>query len=317
MLKRVVVTGMGAVTPLGSSVASLWKGLFRSQSGIRPLLPDERVEDSAVSADVLSAIAPWTPADFSKLSSSFAGVVVGAEALESSILTAEERRREPRFVKLALLAAVEAVEAAELEVGGPQMGISMGVGMASVRDVALNAEKLAKRGARRVDPLFVPRVLPNSAAGAISRRFDLRGPSHAVSTACATGAHSIGDAYNFIRLGMATTMLAGGVDAQVDPLSVAGFSQLRALAVPREGEDVAALSRPFDEARGGFVMGEGAGVMVLEERQQAIDRGAPILAEVVGYGATGDAYHVTAPAPDGNGASACLCRQPSVPAVKS
>lgn len=319
-MRRVVITGVGAVHSLGTrGVPRLMEGLMAGRSGCRNLL------DMGAEASAELELTDAEVEALAALPSAVAAPVLGLSSAEAGLLTATERRRLPRFVRMALVAAEEAVTMAAMDLprrptdgslagdgaagGGAdalRVGAAIGVGMGSVVGTWRNADALSRRGHRRVDPFFVPRVLPNSASGAVSLRFGLRGPNHTVSTACATGAHAIGDSFNFIRTGMADAMICGGTEAVIDPLSLAGFSQLRALAAAPGGGDAGALSRPFDAARSGFVMGEGAGVLVLEERERALRRGAAVVAEVVGYGLSGDAHHPTAPRQDGSGAALAM-----------
>jgi 3-oxoacyl-[acyl-carrier-protein] synthase II len=213
------------------------------------------------------------------------------------------------FIAYALAAATDALEDAGLLsktdgslLSSPERtGVAVGAGVGSLKEVTTSNETLETRGLRRLTPFFVPRTLINLAAGHISMKFNLRGPNHSVATACATGAHSVGDAYRFVRFGDADVMVAGGTESTIDALSIAGFSRVKALSTAFNGRPSEA-SRPFDKERDGFVMGEGAGVLILEEYEHAKERGARIYAEVRGYGLSGDAHHITAPAADGRGA---------------
>lgn len=210
-----------------------------------------------------------------------------------------------RFVRYATVAAKEAMEDARwipaTDAEKSRTGVSIGSGIASMEDLEENHTIFTNSGAKKLSPYFIPKILINTAAGHISLKYGLRGPNHAVSTACATGAHSIGDAAHFIASNFADVMIAGSTEAAITPLTISGFARARALSTKFQSEPQKA-SRPFDTARDGFVIGEGAGVLVLEELNHAISRGAKIYAEIRGYGLAGDAYHLTAPCPNGTGA---------------
>ncbi|KAL7729968.1 hypothetical protein ACLKA6_009268 [Drosophila palustris] len=287
--RRVVITGSGAVTPLANNVAESWQRLLAGESAISQLgsdfkglpcqvaaqIPRERLQiDKHLSKSDLKLMSPAT--QFAIIA---ADEALAAAKLQPSELTADQRER---------------------------FGVCVGMGMFDLSEV-YGAYQQLQRGYNRVSPYFVPRLLPNMACGHISMRHGLRGPNHSVSTACATGAHAIGDALRFIRYGDADVMLAGSGEACIDPLSIAGFCRLRALSTAFN-DNPAAASRPFDKARDGFVMGEGAAVLLLEELEHARARGAPILAELLGYGLSGDAHHITSPSDDGAGATLAMRR---------
>lgn len=295
--RRVVVTGMGLVTPLGVGVATVWERVLAGATGVRrleagdlpeahcaalPQLPCQVV--ACVPQDELTA-APWAPQ--------------------------EDSRRTAKFMSYALAAAAEALQDARWRPETPEQrqatGVAIGAGMSCTTDMAEAGVLIAEGKLRRLSPFFVPKTLVNMAAGAVSIAHGLQGPNHAVATACATGAHAIGDAFSMIRRGDANVMLAGGTESCIDAVALAGFCRLKALAT-RYNDDPAAASRPFDAGRDGFVMGEGAGVLVLEELGHARQRGAPIYAEVRGYGLSGDAHHITQPPPDGIGAQLAMRR---------
>jgi 3-oxoacyl-[acyl-carrier-protein] synthase II len=291
--RRVVVTGMGAITPLGNSLVTSWKALLANESGMTTLeeaLKHQDLPDEGLSRELEAAQA---------LTCQVAAPVKGIQ----------RDARTNRFIQFALHAGAEAMTQSGLqeylsESGtNDRVGVCMGSGMSSVREVVEAARTVEQKGLRRLSPHFVPKVLTNSAAGRLSLEYQLRGPNHAASTACAAGAHAIGDAMRCIQYGDADVMLAGGAEACIDPLSMAGFSRLRALS---SQSDPHTASRPFDVDRDGFVMGEGSAVLVLEEFEHAQRRGAPILAELIGYGLTGDAYHITSPEPSGSGASRAM-----------
>jgi 3-oxoacyl-[acyl-carrier-protein] synthase II len=290
--RRVVVTGLGAVTPLGGTFCDTWRAILQEQCGITSLEQALKYQGLEHNVDVGCQVAAAIPPEY---------------------LT-ESKKNTARFVQLALQSGREAIQSARLfdylglepNSNGPiaaarreMAGVCLGVGMSSVRQVTEAMAVFQTQGPRRISPHFVPSVLGNSAAGRLSLEFSLQGPNHTVTSACAASSHAIGDAARLIQYGDANIMLAGGSEACIDPLSLTGFSRLRALSssvVPREA------SRPFDVHRSGFVMAEGAAVLVLEDYEHARARGAPILAELVGYGTTGDAHHITSPDPHGRGA---------------
>jgi 3-oxoacyl-[acyl-carrier-protein] synthase II len=291
--RRVVVTGMGLVTPLGVGVEHVWQRLLRGESGVRAL---ERVD----AADLPTKYAAQVPR----------GKGAG-EFDPASFLDHQEQRRYEDFLQYAIGAAVEAMADAKwkpaTEAEADRAGVLVGSGVGGMERIAENALLLAEKGPRKVSPFFIPMSLINEASGLISMRFNLRGPCHSVVTACATGAHAIGDAARLIEYGDADVMLAGGTEAAVCRLTLAGFTAMRALSsefndAPREA------SRPWDKKRDGFVLGEGAGVVVLESLEHAQARGARIYGELLGYGLSGDAHHLSAPAPDGNGARRAMER---------
>ncbi len=285
-MRRVVVTGMGAVTPLGVGVERSWRRILNGDSGVRAV-------SGMDAADLPCRIAAQIPAQ-------------GEGAFNpDALVPPKDQRKMDRFILLALAAAEEAVEAAGWrpteEESLERTGVLIGSGIGGLPGVAEGAVTLHEKGPRRISPFFIPSNLINLASGHVSIRHGFKGPNHAVVTACATGAHAIGDAARLIAFDDADVMLAGGTEAAVSRLGLAGFCASRAMSTGFNEEPQRA-SRPWDRDRDGFVMGEGAGVLVLEELEHARRRGAPILAEVVGYGLSGDAYHITAPAEDGNGA---------------
>ncbi|ETN61849.1 3-oxoacyl-[acyl-carrier-protein] synthase [Anopheles darlingi] len=259
--RRVVITGLGVVSPVGCNVTTAWQTILSGQS---------------------------------------------------KSFTKSELKTMARGTAFALLAAKEALTAAswtpsaEDESACQRTGVAVGMGMVDLQDICDTNEAL-KKGYNRVSPFFVPRILPNMPAGQLSIKYGFRGPNHAVSTACATGAHSIGDAFRFIRNGDADVMVCGGAEACINPLAIAGFCRLRALSTAFN-DDPTASSRPFDEHRDGFVMGEGSAIFVLEELEHARNRGVPIQGEILGYGLSGDASHLTAPRDDGTGAMLAMTR---------
>ena len=287
-MRRVVVTGLGMVTPLGSGVEPVWRRLVDGRSGLR-------------------AIQSF---DTSDLPSKIAGQVPQGETAEGHFnpddhVTPQERRRIDLFIVYGLAAADQAVADAEWrpddEESRDRTGVMIGSGIGGLQTIADAALTVHERGPRRLSPFFIPAALINLISGHVSIRYGFRGPNHAVVTACSTGAHAIGDAARLIALDDADVMVAGGAEAAVCRLGMAGFAASRALSV-HFNDTPEKASRPWDEDRDGFVMGEGAGVVVLEELEHAKKRGARIYAEVIGYGMSGDAHHITAPAPDGRGA---------------
>ncbi|SCU82649.1 LANO_0B07074g1_1 [Lachancea nothofagi CBS 11611] len=283
MTSRVVITGLGALTPLGKTVSESWSNLLRGKSGIRPIseLPDAKDYESHCPASVgVANVTGFNPMDYGDL------------------FTSQDLRRMSLFTQFAVVAAQEALKDANLlntvdEYNNERFGCVIGSGIASIQDMyesILNFDR-----GKKLPPTFVPKILANMACGNVSIKFQLRGVSHCVSTACATGNNAIGDAYNFIRLGYNDVCLAGASEASVHPLSLSGF--LRAKSITPDG-----ISRPFDKERNGFVLGEGAGLMVLESLEHAQKRGARIYAEIEGYGLTSDAHHITSPSESGDGA---------------
>ncbi len=278
---RVVVTGMGCVSALGNDVDSTWQGLVAGRSGIR-------------------TIEAWEP---SRVASRMGGEVRDLDA--TRVLDRKELRRTDRYIQFALVAAREALDHAGLpeRVEGElaeRTGVILGTGLGGVQTLVEGISTNATRGPDRISPFFVPMSIPNVGAGQLAISFGMTGPNFAVSSACATGGHAIGEAWETIRRGDADVMLAGGSEAAISEPVVGGFASMRALST--RNDDPAAASRPFDRARDGFVIGEGAGVLVLETLESAHARGAQPLAEVVGYGASADASHLTLPAPGGIGA---------------
>ena len=280
-LPRVVVTGLGVVSALGTSVAATWEGLVAGRSGIR------RIEAF----------------DPSRITSQVAGEVPGLDA--SHVLDRKELRRTDRYIQLGLVSAREAMSQAGLPERlegelAERTGVILGTGLGGVGTLVEGISMNALRGPDRISPFFVPMGIPNVGAGQVAISFGMTGPNFAVSSACATGGHAIGEAWETIRRGDAERMLAGGTEAAIFEPVVGGFASMRALSTRNDPPERA--SRPFDQARDGFVIGEGAGVLVLETLASAEARGTEPLAEIVGYGATADASHLTLPAPGGIGA---------------
>ncbi|MDV6226417.1 beta-ketoacyl-ACP synthase II [Nitratireductor aquimarinus] len=289
-MRRVVVTGMGLLSPFGLGVEHGWKSLLSGKSAASRI-------DSFEVDDLPCKIANTIPRE-------------GEGAFNpDAFLEPREQRKIGEFITYGIAAADQALEDSgwkpETEDDRYATGVLIGSGIGGIEGIAENALTLEQRGPRRISPFFIPGNIINMVSGQVSIRHGLKGPNHAVVTACSTGAHAIGDAARLIMLGDADVMLAGGAEAPITRLSIAGFSACKALSTSfNDTPEIA--SRPYDRDRDGFVMGEGAGVLVLEELEHAKARGAKIYAEVVGYGLTGDAYHITAPAEDGDGAYRCM-----------
>ncbi|MBN1399510.1 MAG: beta-ketoacyl-ACP synthase II [Anaerolineae bacterium] len=283
MVRRVVVTGMGTVSPLGNDLDTTWNALVHGRSGVATIKGFDATDyRSSIAAEVK---------DFDP---------------ENHFSRRDIRRLDP-FVQYALVAAREAVAQAQISFVdglGERTAVIIGSGIGGMTTVTGQTEILLERGPSKVSPTMIPMILPESAASMVSIEFGLRGPNMAVTSACATGANAIGEASNMIRRGIADVALCGGSEKGVIPIAVAGFSAMRALS--ERNDDPEHASRPFDRDRDGFVIGEGAGVLVIESLEHALARGATILAEVIGYGSNDDAYHITAPEPDGTGATGCM-----------
>ena len=287
-MRRVVVTGMGMVTPLGSGVKPNWDRLIAGQSGIRGI-------QSFDVSDLPAKVAGQVPR----------GETTSGLFNADDYVAPKDQRKNDAFIVFAIAAAVQAVEDSgwkpEAEADRERTGVMIGSGIGGLQVIYDASITLKEKGPRRVSPFFIPSSLINLASGQVSIRYGFKGPNHAVVTACSTGAHAIGDAARLIQYEDADVMVAGGAEAAVCRLGIAGFAASRALST-KFNDDPPRASRPWDVNRDGFVMGEGAGVVILEEYEHAKKRGAKIYAEVIGYGLSGDAYHVTAPPEDGNGA---------------
>ncbi len=283
MSRRVVVTGIGLVSSLGVGTAPTWQGLCEGRSGI-------------------GTITHFDPAQFA---SRIAGEVKGFDPLQ--FLEKKEVRKVDVFIQFALAASQFAVDAAALKVdagNATRVGVLIASGIGGFSTIEREHRALLERGPRRISPFFIPASIINLAAGHVSIRFGARGPNSATCTACSASAHAIGDAFEIIRRGDADAMIAGGSEAAITPMGVGGFAAMRALST--RNDEPARASRPFDRDRDGFVIGEGAGVLVIEALEFAERRHAPILAEIVGYGMTSDAYHITAQPEDADGAVRCM-----------
>ncbi|KAG0312959.1 Mitochondrial beta-keto-acyl synthase [Linnemannia gamsii] len=301
--RRVVVTGLGLVTPLGIGVQQSWSKLIAGECGI-------------VSLKDLPSPSPGLPG-FDTLPSQVGAVVkrTGGKELggfdSTEWLDRGDEKRMAMFTQYALAAARMAIKDANWETTTEEekerTGVCLGSGIGSLDDMATTTLSFAESGYRKMSPMFVPKILINMAAGHLTMKYGFKGPNHAVSTACTTGAHSLGDAMRFIQYGDADVMVAGGSEACIHPLAVAGFAKAKSLAT-KFNDNPSEASRPFDKDRDGFVIGEGAGVVVLEEYEHAKKRGAHIYAELRGYGLSGDAHHMTAPPENGTGAAMAMRR---------
>ncbi|CAB4377463.1 uncharacterized protein OCT59_008240 [Rhizophagus irregularis] len=315
--RRVAVTGLGLVTPLATGVRASWKKLINSESGIISLKSSQPPNNEPYKNN--STYLPYYEREkgvFNELPSTIAGVIKPGKYEDGGFDTNEwlDRGDESRmalFSHYAICAAKQALNDAEWKPTADsekdRTGVCIGSGIGSLEDVVSNTMKYNAHGSRKVSPMFVPRILINMAAGHLTMKYGFRGPNHAVSTACTTGAHSIGDASRFIQFGDADVMVAGGSEACVLPLAMSGFAKAKSLATKFNDQPEKA-SRPFDKDRDGFVVGEGAGMVVLEEYNHAINRGAKIYAELSGYGLSGDAHHITAPPENGIGAELAMRR---------
>jgi len=281
--RRVVVTGLGAVTPVGNSVGESWEAVCKGKTGIGPI----------------------TKFDTAAFDTRIAGELKGFDPLR--YVTKKERRRYDDFIIFALAAAEEAVADAALSIGGVEaerIGVIIASAIGGVETIEREKEAILSGGPRKMSVFAIPAVLANLAAGHVSIRFGAKGPISCPVTACAAGTCAIGDAFYLIRYGHADVMFAGGTDAAITPMAIGGFNRMRALSV--RNEEPGKASRPFDRDRDGFVLGEGSGVVILEEMQHALNRGAKIYAEVAGYGSTADAFHMAAPPPGHEGAARCM-----------
>ena len=286
MKRRVVVTGLGAITPVGNDVAAAWRALIDGVPGAGPI----------------------TKFDASKFPVRFACEVKGFDPLQ--YMDRKEAKRADAYAQYALAGAAQAMADAALT--DPSMydpdrvGVILGSGIGGLKSFEEQHDIYRERGPSKISPFFIPMFIADIAAGLVSMRYNAKGPNYATISACATSAHAIGDAFRTIQYGDADIVITGGSEATVTPMAIGGFANMKALSERNDAPETA--SRPFDQTRDGFVMGEGAGVVILEDYEHALRRGAHVYAEIVGYGATGDAYHLTAPAPDGEGAQRAMRR---------
>lgn len=291
-MRRVVITGLGLVSPLANGVEETWKRLLSGESGARRITEFE-VDDLACQIACRIPMGDGTNGTFNP----------------DLYMDPKEQRKVDPFIVYAVGAADQALDDANWHPQSDEdqirTGVLIGSGIGGIEGIVEAGYTLRDKGPRRISPFFIPGRLINLASGHVSIKHKLRGPNHAVVTACSTGAHAIGDAARLIAFGDADVMVAGGAESPVSRISLAGFAACKALSTKRN-DDPTAASRPYDEDRDGFVMGEGAGVLVLEELEHALARGAKIYAEVVGYGLSGDAFHITAPTENGEGAQRCM-----------
>ena len=291
-LRRVVVTGMGTVSPLGCGVEVTWANILAGKSGAK------RIDDFKVD-DIACQIAHRVPL----------GDKADGKFNADDWMDVKDQRKVDPFIIYAMAAATQAIEDAGVEPKtkeeADRTGVLIGSGIGGLGGIYETSLILEEKGPRRISPFFIPGRLINLASGYVSIRFGLRGPNHSVVTACSTGAHAIGDSWRIIAMGDADVMVAGGAESAVNRLGLAGFAAVRALSTGFNDRPTEA-SRPYDKDRDGFVMGEGAGIVVLEEYERAVARGAKIYGEIIGYGMSGDAYHITAPSEDGDGGFRCM-----------
>ena len=281
--RRVVVTGLGIVSPLGTGVEKNWQAILEGRSGIRKIT---RFASDGFASRIAGEVPDFKAEDF---------------------IDAKEIKKMDLFIQYALGAAAMAVEDSGLKIEGEfaeEVGVIIGVGLCGLDTIEVTHKALLDGGPRKISPFFIPKVISNLAAGHIAIRYGAKGVNWTPTSACASGTHAIGEAYHLIRRGMQDAVIAGGAESVITPLGVGGFSSMKALSTRNDEPERA--SRPFDKERDGFVVGEGSGVLILEEREQALKRGAKIYAEVIGYAANGDAYHMTAPSPEGEGAARCM-----------
>jgi len=281
--RRVVVTGLGLVSPLGIGVNETWQALCDGKSGVGAIT---RFDTSNFQTKIAAEVKNFKAEDF---------------------LPRKEAKRNERFISFAIAAARMAIEDSGLEIddkNSDRVGVITGCGLGGLGILESTCSTLEKRGPRRVSPFFIPMMIGNMAPGMISIHFGAKGPNASLATACAAGAHAVGDSFKLIAAGDADAMITGGVEAVVNPTCIAGFNSMKALSTRNDEPEKA--SRPFDRDRDGFVVGEGSGILIIEALEHALERGAKIYAEITGYGMSGDGHHMTAPPPDGNGAVRCM-----------
>lgn len=283
MSRRVVITGLGLVTPLGIGVEKTWSALCEGRSGIGEIT---RFDTTEFTTKIAAEVKDFHAEDF---------------------LPKKDAKRTEKFIAYAVAGARMAVEDAGLtidETNGPRVGVITGCGLGGLEMLETTARTVQEKGPKRCSPFFIPRLIGNMAPGMISIHLGAKGPNISVATACAAGAHAVGDACNTILRGQADAMITGGVESVITPTCIAGFNAMKALST--RNDDPEKASRPFDRDRDGFIVGEGAGILVLEDLDHALKRGATILAEMAGYGQSGDGYHMTSPSPDGDGMIRCM-----------
>ncbi len=281
--RRVVVTGLGVISPVGNTVEDFWDSLCNCKSGVAPIT---HFDVSQFSTKIAAEVKDFSPGD---------------------VISRKDLKRMDLFVQFAVCASRCATDDSGIDfdkIDPFSTGVLIGSGIGGLQTIENQNKILLERGPSRVSPLLIPMLITNMASGQVSIEYNAKGPNLSVATACASGTHAIGEAYRHIALGEADVMITGGAEYAITPLGLAGFCSIRALS--QRNDDPEKASRPFDRGRDGFVMGEGAGVIILEEYDHAKKRGANIYCEILGYGCTGDAYHMTAPAPGGEGAAKCM-----------
>jgi 3-oxoacyl-[acyl-carrier-protein] synthase II len=274
---------MGMVSPLGTGVEKTWQALIQGKSGVARIT---KFDPTGFDTQIAAEVKDFVPENF---------------------MDKKELRRMDIFIQYAMASAAMALDDSQLKItpaNADRVGVVVGAGLGGLTTIESYHKVLLEKGPSRISPYFIPMLIVNEAPGQISMRFGAKGPNTSSVTACATGNHNIGDAWRIIERGDADAVIAGGVEATITPLAVSGFNAMKALSTRNQEPEKA--SRPFDKDRDGFVIGEGSGIIILEELQQALDRGAKIYAEIIGYGLNGDAYHITAPAPEGEGAARCM-----------
>lgn len=282
-MKRVVVTGIGAISPVGFNAKENWESLMAGRSGIRSI---SLFDATNFPCRIAGEITSYKPESF---------------------FPVKDLKKIDRFIQFCLIAGEEATKAAGLQFDKEdpeRLGACVGVGIGGMGEIQANAKEVVEKGPRRISPFFIPMVIGNLAAGQLSIKYGLKGPNTCITTACSSSAHAVGESYRLIQRGDVDIMYAGGAEAVICELGIGGFCALRALS--QRNDEPAKSSRPFDKDRDGFVVGEGSAVLILEELEHAKKRGAHILAEIVGYGLNSDAYHITQPAPNGEGAARCM-----------
>ncbi len=283
MKRRVVVTGVGLVIPTGIGVKAAWQNVCAGKSGIGPLT---RFDTKGFETKIAGEVEGFNPDQY---------------------IDKKEIKKMDLFIQYALAATAEAIDDSGLKIraeNGERVGVIVGTGLGGLPTIEKYHSVLLERGPGRITPFFIPMLIANLASGQIAIRFGAKGPNTCVVTACATGAHCIGDAFRAIHYGDADAIIAGGTEANITPLTIGGFNAMKALST--RNDDPEKASRPFEKNRDGFVVGEGAGILILEEMESAVKRGAKVYAEIVGFGYNGDAYHITAPPDDGEGAARCM-----------
>jgi 3-oxoacyl-[acyl-carrier-protein] synthase II len=282
--RRVVVTGIGLVTPLGTGIEKNWDALIAGRSGIRRISRFSNID--GYPSQIAGEVPDFSPADF---------------------IEPKEIKKMDLFIQYAVAAAAMAMTDSGLNIDtelAEQVGVIIGVGLCGIDTIETTKEAILQGGPRKISPFFIPKVISNLAPGQIAIRHGAKGINLTPTSACASGTHAIGEAYHLIRRGLQDAVITGGAESAITPLAVGGFAAMKALSTRNDEPERA--SRPFDRDRDGFVIAEGSGVLILEERERALQRGAKIYAEVVGYAANGDAHHMTAPAPEGEGAARCM-----------